>query len=192
MTKSRCQWLVVFDVDEFIYPKGLDSIPELVTALGQNDTGEMTFMTLTMTSHSLERCPNVSLPEGYVHRSNVTPELFSYKSISLLEALYGHHIHSGIFGKGHNRTRRVVVPSELAYIVHYNLPCWRDYYKSRYKFGRSGLVRDWDATGYQEEVMPPNWDQNVAWGYPMKDTAFRDFFLATVARPRPKPSLVTE
>ena len=141
MVGSRCQLLAVFDVDDFIYPRGAGSVPGLLAGLERGDIGEITLMMLTMFSTDLVHCPNASVPEGYNYlRENATAELKAQKSISWVEGLDGHRVQAGIFCKAYNKSRRVEVASEAGYVVHCNLQCWSDYYVSKYKYGqRAGL-----------------------------------------------------
>ena len=189
MVQSRCQWLAVFDVDEYIYPRGAGSVPALIAGSNASDVGELVLKILLMSSADLSRCPNASVPEGYVLRPNQTEELLAPKCISWAEGLDGHRIHAGVFRKGHNKSRRIVVPGESGHIVHYKLQCWPDYYVSKYKHGRSGLVRDWADPGYQQHAAPEGWERRGRENT-VGDTSFRDYFLEVVARPRPEPVLV--
>ena len=190
MTRSRCQWLAVLDVDEFIYPQGAETVPSIVARLNRSDVGEITLTISKMTSTSLEHCPPSSVPEGYLYRQNTTPELVAPKSISWSQGLFAHGVHAGIFAEGFNKSRRAVVPSDLAYVVHYKVQCWPDFYVSKYKHGRNGLVRDWVNKGYQQHLMPKGWEARHTKRYTLRDTSFRDYFLEVLARPRPQPSVV--
>ena len=192
MTKSRCQWLAVFDVDEFIYPQKSQSLISIITSFNRSDVGEMKFRISKMTSTpaGLHDCPQSSVPEGYLQRQNSTPELESPKCISWSRGLYAHGIHSGIFAKHHKKKRSVAVPSDTAYIVHYKVQCWPDFYVSKYRSGRNGLVRDWVDNGLKQHVVPRGWSARHTAGYTVRDTSFRDYFLEVVARPLPEPSLV--
>ena len=190
MVRSRCQWLAVFDVDEFIYPRGAGSVPGMLAGSVRNNVGEITLKMLTMSSTDVVHCPNASVPEGYIYRrKNATAELKAPKSISWAEGLRYHEIHHGNFYRGYPKSRRSVVPAEAGYIVHFNLQCWPDYYVSKYKFGRNGLVSDWVDAGYQQHVVPKGWERRGR-AYTVVDTSFRDYFLAVGARPRPAPALV--
>ena len=190
VVRSRCQWLAVFDVDEFIYPRGAGSVPEMLAGLDRGDVGEITLRMLTMSSTDLVHCPNASVPEGYIYRrKNATADAKAPKSISWVEGLDGHHVHNGIFRKGYKKSRRVEVASEAGYIIHYNLQCWSDYYVSKYKYGRNGLVSDWVDAGYRQHVVPKGWERRGR-EYSVRDTSFRDYFLEVIGRPCPEPALV--
>ena len=190
MTRPQCEWLAVLDVDEFVYPQAAESIPSVVAALNRSDVGEVTLSISRMTSPTLERCPASSVPEGYLYRRNATPELAAPKSVSWSRGLFAHGVHAGIFDKGFNKSRRALVPADKAYIVHYKTQCWPDFYVSKYKHGRNGLVRDWEDKGLRQDAMPKGWDQRHTEGFVVRDTAFRDHFLDVIARPRPPPSLI--
>ena len=190
MTRAQCEWLAVLDVDEFVYPQAAESIPSVVAALNRSDVGEVTLSISRMTSPTLERCPASSVPEGYLYRRNATPELAAPKSVSWSRGLFAHGVHAGIFDKGFNKSRRALVPADKAYIVHYKTQCWPDFYVSKYKHGRNGLVRDWEDKGLRQDAMPKGWDQRHTEGFVVRDTAFRDHFLDVIARPRPPPSLI--
>ena len=190
MTRSRCQWLAVLDVDEFIYPQGAETVPSIVARLNRSDVGELAFSILKMSSTALGRCPPSSVPEGYLYKQNTTLDIKTSKSIAWSQGLCAHGVHAGIFEKGFKKSRRVVVPSELAYVVHYKVQCWPDFYVSKYKHGRNGLVRDWVNKGYQQHLMPKGWEARHTKRYTLRDTSFRDYFLEVLARPRPQPSVV--
>ena len=200
MTRSRCLWLAVLDVDEFIYPQGAESVPSVVAHLNQSDVGELALSIVKMSSSSLGHCPPSSVPERYLYRQNTTldtrtdkssPKAYRRgKSLSWSQGLYAHGVHAGIFEKGFNKSRRAAVPSDLAYIVHYKVQCWPDFYVAKYKHGRNGLVHDWADKGYQQDVAPKGWGSTHAREYPIRDTSFRDYFLEVLARPRPELSLV--
>ena len=195
VVKARCQWLAVFDVDEFIYPRGVGSIPALIASMtaDRSDAGEMRFNMLKMSSNNLDNCPNTSVPEGYAYRMRrAVPDFINPKGISWVASLYAHNIHWARFEKGHSgsRTGKVIVPSEMAYMVHYSVQCWPDYFVAKYKYGRNGLVSDYANPGYRQDAAPRGWRQRMSGAYSVKDTSFRGFFLRAMARPRPEPVLV--
>ena len=97
MAKSRCRWIVYFDVDEYVYPR---SSPSLATLVREHDqTGSTSMLRLPsvlMSSQDLHQCPQTSVVEGYLYQQDpqtVDPKQTSEKgkSVCRTEDMRGAH-----------------------------------------------------------------------------------------------------
>jgi hypothetical protein len=191
VAKSRCKWIIHFDVDEYIYPRSPPSFAALVHQLDQGgNIGAVRFPTLPMTAPNLRECPQTGVVQGYLYRREWATALHTHnglqvtKSVCMAEAMRGlHHVHTcstpGL--------PQSLINESQAYIVHYGSQCWRDFFVQKLKYGRNG-VADWAAPSSLSDAPPAShWLFNVPKHYTVRDTDFRDFYLSIMAGPSPPP-----
>ena len=191
VAKSRCKWIVYFDVDEYIHPRSPPSFAALVRQHDDGgETGAIRLPTLPMTAQNLRECPDTGVVEGYLYRRERAAALHMRNGVHVVktacraDAARGlHRVHFCVTPGA----RQLLVNESQAYIVHYGSQCWRDFFVQKLKHGRNG-VADWaNPAGLSGAPPATHWLFNLSKKYTVRDTEFRDFYRRTMAGPAPRP-----
>jgi hypothetical protein len=196
VAKSRCTWIVYFDVDEYIHPRSPPSLAALVREhdapppAGAAAAGALRLPTLLMTAPDLRLCPPSGVVEGYLHRRGRAAALHTRGGAHVVKAVCRAAAAGGLHRVHHCATPgapQPLVNESRAYVVHYSHQCWRDFYAQKLRHGRSG-VADWPAPAGLSEAPPAShWLFGLPGGYTVRDPEFRDFHRRTMAGPAPPP-----
>ena len=194
-TRGACKWSLFNDVDEFIFPAGQDenlTVRGLITSFPnwiRNKTllpkrsdavNQLCFDYKHMGTSGRIKCPNLTVPEAYIHRQSIVPKWgkCAIRPDQVSEFKQGVHYF-------HVKGETFYVPPEYSHVVHYPYQCW-EYYITKYKKGRAAFnVPDWDKRLLNKSLPDPAWRGKPG---PL-DTAFRDYYRKVAKWPIPNVQL---
>ena len=177
--KEVCTWALFNDVDEYVFPVAnnasltvqqmLSHFPywmENKTLVKESDkVSQICFETKVMGTSKYIKCPNLTIPEAYIHFDVWWYKIFGKCAIQPSQSLLWTMIH-----RFKVRGKTFVLPREYSHLVHYKYQCW-EYYMTKWDKGRSGRVRDWDKRKLNRSRPHKQWTKKAG---PV-DTAFRDY-----------------
>ena len=179
LVRGVCKWALFNDVDEYVFPaenRASHTVKGLLTRfpywLNNNvkiedmlNVNQICFETKVMGSSGLIKCPNVTVPEGFIHFDEWWYKAFGKCAIRPHKSLLRNTIHKfKVIGRSY------VLPRSSAYLVHYKYQCW-EYFITKWDKGRSSRMRDWSRK--KLNISKPNRYFTKEQG-PI-DTLFRDY-----------------
>ena len=194
-TRGACKWSLFIDVDEYVFPAAQDqnlTVQGLITGFPnwiRNKTllpenaekvHQLCFDYKHMGSSGRIKCPNLTVPEAYIHMQSIHPRWGKCAIRPDQVSVFTTQIH--LFPvKGET----FYVPPEYSHLVHYPYQCW-EYYITKYKKGRAPYyLPDWDKRLLNKSLPDPAWRGKPG---PL-DTAFRDYYRKVVKWPLPNVNL---
>ena len=179
LARDVCQWALFIDVDEYVFPtenKASHSVQALLTYFpywlnahvqikDRFNINQICFDTKVMGSSQFIKCPNVTLPEGFIHFDEWWYKTTGKCAIRPHESLLKHFIHRFEVNGG-----TFVLPRSSAHLVHYKYQCW-EYFMTKWDKGRSSRQPDWDKTEINKSRPVNYFTKKIG---PI-DTVFRDY-----------------
>ncbi len=168
--RTRCHWVILFDVDEYIalrysgtWAKSMKPKPAMLRSYLRyaklNGFSQIVMKPIDMGSSGILKQPNDPPPESFIHRippkTRTPPKTIAY-SMHVLPDSHVHTINSFVGYRFLKTTLSLEKSSQLPSIgiVHYKVRSWEEYYRKAKGPRNSIFMNRWNSESLKIENVP--------------------------------------
>jgi GR25 family glycosyltransferase involved in LPS biosynthesis len=153
-SKKECKWLIICDIDEYIYNRQKRTIKDYLNALNYNDVGAILIhWTMFGSNGFIKQPPNIRKSFIYGSKNNYDKNFNNHKSI--INTLYTNHLN--IHDHIHTHSKNIIkYPSELK-LNHYAIMSLEYFQKVKMKRGDVSTIH---SENIRDMNYFYNYDQN--------------------------------